>query len=288
MRTHHRYYRQHWIRYGVIPFAIWALYVTVGFGDHPSISSHILLIVFVAWGLEHIAFQHYGILQVYHARQGIYNMTSNRLERLVFTLIVLSATLLSALQIPLISPWLSGLTLNQWVILQSTILAILIAISIFHALIVKQNRAAIIYFIVAAASMTYWPIYQSLGGTTSSWVLFFVIYDGIHCISYLGLVYYMNESQRLKHEQSGLFSIRRMILFWGPLAGLSSALLLAIMIYHHTISWPVTEWSSSLNQGYILGALQGFFMVHYYLESICWCYRDPHIRDTNFALLKPI
>jgi hypothetical protein len=141
---------------------------------------------------------------------------------------------------------------------------------------------ALLYFATAVSVMVPWPIYKRLPQVGAG--AFFYVFNGQHCLAYLGLVFHMSsnrqrEWRRFASWAEGSTSFAR---FYIKLA-IGATALCAVAGF----VWLRSALPFDVNSGYqALTILDGIFVAHYYLESNTWRFSNPHNRAVVLPFLK--
>ena len=283
-----QYYLSNWVKYIAVPVGLLAVYFFFGdLSDHRW-SSLLLLNISLIWGLQHIAFQNYGILQVYHARGGLKDSGSSLLEKAIYFFVFLGSIVPmgQADKFRLFYPTNSFDWLMISRSIQMSFLTILFAIYLLRAYRAgRKSIPGILFLVTSVAAMIYWPFYEWSGDRFLGLSFFFYMYNAQHCLSYIGLVGYMRERRRLNRNlEAKLFSVPRVLGFALILIAISAAVIYTLLLLQPGSL--LQELKN--NQSRLFAGLEGFYVVHYYLESISWRYKIAHNRENMFSLLAPI
>jgi|GEM_PF-4469794 len=278
------HYRQHWIRYGLNPLIIMALYFHFGTSPNDGWISRVLATITIIWGLQHIAFQNYGILQIYHSRNGTFRPSLKRIETWIFALLVVPAAILH----DVVRLWwpnlISHSALNLILLVQYTIFAALGVAYARELRGIKNWQPAVLFLISSVATMTYWPIYDRVPAISMS--LFFYMFNGQHCLSYVGLTNYMLAGRRDRRNATAIgLTVSSTFIYVGLLV-LASGMAVAFYLWQNP-RYLQNEFVSADRRYRLFGSFEGFFVAHYYLESIAWKFKDVHARNNMFSLVQP-
>ena len=281
------YYRENWVRYFLVPALIITVYTArSAFGPEGTGLNRLLSTIVMTWGFQHISFQNYGILSVYRGRAKTAADTfSRKFERIIF----LGLFVLYAVQqgIPM---WIHDARIDQAVSVFSVGLKVLLAFAVLlylvRMILVRKTYAfsfpAFLFFLSAVVSMVYWPFYDSYAGPVNGPTLFFYIYNAHHCIAYLGLLFHIDCNYKQKSGSVfGASFMKYAVFLVMPIA--FSLVLVALTSNH--LSNALAGYMNS-NQFTMQGFLQGFFLVHYYIESNSWKLSRPHYRKNIVPLLR--
>jgi hypothetical protein len=275
------HYQKHWIRFYVMPIFIFILFSTRRFFDPNHLYSKSLLSIGVIWAIKHIAFQNYGISNLYRSRSlAKKDQCLGKLEKLVF----LGLVFLSV-YIAMVKTWLSE-PVNQsvdfyvrWGLI--ALIAVLLVTYFFRVFFINKttptSKPAVLFFLTAISVQVYWPIYDKIGeGTAVGGNIFFYVINGHHCLAYLGLIYHMSSNQYKGLSLSDGFKK-----YYSPIL-IGTFLLMGFV----SLRWYWSGDGFSIGYGFkALSFLDGVFMVHYYLESNTWKFSSSHTRETLLPIL---
>ena len=286
-RENWRHYVEHWCRYFVVPVFILAVYFCVGLNPNSHPLNMLLIAIAHLWGVQHIAMQNYGILQIYHSRAGTLSPFQRWAEKSVSWMIFVSAALSRGDFARMYNNdhfWsmLSGIraALNLG-------LGGLVVIILLNATRGGLKRIPeMTFFLSAVLSTIYWPLYDSLAGSNGKFLFFYII-NGQHSIAYIALSCFMlakRRGVRLPAPLRGRNAALRLAGYLFVLIGFS-ILLMSLATGFHLFDWPSVRHIEPFR---VLASLEGFFVVHYYLESFSWNHSSSHARSHMLALLAPI
>lgn len=261
-RENRVYYRKRWIRFYAIPAAILVVYSLPTWLQVSDDVHRILLTIFLLWGLQHIAMQNYGITCLYRMREERKgDRWRARIEKGAFYLLMAGSAIAQLTPI-----WFASS--GKWV-LQAVLLLQLGAAALLLSLWVREIKGGWasaptwIYLASAVVTMIYWPFYQELG--PAGQVLYFYVYNGHHCLVYLGLVAFVDGKAQTLGSR-----LRFIVPLW-----LVSGVLIALVLRS---IWPTATQVIEHSTFRSLEALWGLFVAHYYLESVAWKFGDEHVR----------
>lgn len=275
-----RYYREHWLKYFVIPALIMFVYAVGSTAGADSTFKKALVTLSTCWGLQHISFQNYGILGIYGSRAGATgNERARRLMKAMFYMLFAAAAFEGVIRI-----WLSGHLAESTITIASRLvrLASLLSVLAYVSELTRVRKShpisapGLLFLLSAVGSTIYWPFYNSFGGVEQGSRIFFYVFNGHHCLCYLGLTFLMdcNKRQGSSGERPFDGGVRPYVKFLLPLIIVSVALMGG--------GWVL----SSEGLFGSLGVLEGIFVAHYYIESNHWKFSDPHLRKTVLPLLR--
>ena len=193
-QANREYDREHWIRYMAVPVVIVAAYAARPWFESRSIYNNLLLSVATIWGMQHIAAQNFGVLESLSrtfggesrqplaiARKGCVLRTDGpRGLRVRAAVVVVRARFINSQRV-------------RWVIR----LAVVLTCGAYVARIWTRRAVApvsipaLLYFATAVSVMVPWPIYKRLPQVGAG--AFFYVFNGQHCLAYLGLVFHMKQ-----------------------------------------------------------------------------------------------
>lgn len=275
------YYRQHWVRYFGVPALILLVYALplLASAGYASPAGHAVATVAYVWGYQHIGMQNYGILQVYRLRAGA-DRVAPRFEKAIFYAIIVAVAATNHL-VPLVE--VAGradlATSSERAVNTGLVAVLLLLVGGYFTHLWRQGSfsgPALLYFGVALVAMVQWPFYEKL--PDGSW---FLVFNGHHSVAYLGLLFVIEWNRRSPGESMTFAAgMRGYARFMGPLLLFSLGLVFVTMLYG-----TAKLAAGYSEQGGSLEVLLGFFVVHYYVESQVWKFRNPHNRRTTLALL---
>jgi hypothetical protein len=289
-KDNREYYRENWVKYFVVPIAI-----LVAYGVRPLLHSYsfyrtLLATIASLWGMQHIALQNYGILSLYRGRSlARADAILPKLERAVFYELMLLAVfgVIVRLWFPSaeIEPLLHRISWGIAVALIVTCAAYFARIWMRRK-ITPVSIPGLLYFATAVSVMVYWPAYDRFGPRIAGDMAFFYVFNGQHCLAYLGLLFHMTSNkQRMQREYASLREGGAGFLkFYTPLA-VAAATLLGAAVYRYSRGYglPGLDVRSANNA---MGILDGIFVSHYYIESLTWRFSNPHNRAVVLPLLN--
>lgn len=278
-RDERRYYREHWVLYYLVPAVILIVYGLLLMRPplYPAPLARVLLGFAGLWGFHHISMQNYGILQLYHSRdRTCFDPAASRVEKIIFNAIVVCIFFNGAASDAL--SW-SDDSIVAWTFSWGRYFfnGSLIALILFD-LFRRASRGSLrspgtLYFLVSLVVMYRWPLYDRL--PEGCW---FLVFNGHHSIAYLGLVFLMHWNATRRDTPLTLSSgVRAYARYLVPLVLISLAALLATAAY---TSLTTSRFEVNLQ------SLTGFFVIHYYLESLVWKFSRKHNREATLPLLK--
>ena len=279
------YYREHWIRYLAVPAAIVAAYAVRPWFDSRSAYNNVLLSVATIWGMQHIAAQNFGVLSLYRGRSSARADSRLRsIEKAVFYELMALAIFESILRLWISVPS-SIIRGGYWAIRLAVVATCVGYVARIWARrhVAPVSVPALLYFATAVSVMVPWPIYQRLPVAQGA-DAFFYIFNGQHCLAYLGLVFHMSSNRQRAGRPFGSWveggaSFAR---FYLKLA-VGASVLCAVAGY----VWLRNSLPFDVASGYeALRVLDGIFVAHYYLESNTWRFSNPHNRAVVLPLLK--
>lgn len=271
-------YRKEWIRFLLIPALILGVYFE--FGDYRGTHGIGIALTLLAplWGLQHIAFQNFGLMQIYHAKAGQQHPVARRWEWWTyFFVFAASAVVVGFRRIPngTLQGTLNGSEKSSWLFSLAPCLFIsgLVALYFFR----ERRRLSwpsSLFFLSSVFGMLYWPLYDRLPWPANTLVYFYA-FDGQHCLSYLGLV------SLIEGRSVSRLSVTRTLLFVGALIAVSALAVGAL--YFFQPGQFVHEMAGEKYRAF--AAFEGFYVIHYYLESFIWKRKDESARSNLFPHL---
>jgi hypothetical protein len=272
------HYRSHWVQYSAIPAALLVAYLAPALspGVRASAIGVVLATVATLWGTHHIGMQNFGVLQIYRRRAGLpFDARAQSLERRLFQLLV--ALAVASPVVSLLGPgW-------HWLSLGARALIALAVVCVGVLLVVRMYSTGhwsvplVAYLATSVAVMIHWPFYDRLPTPGLSAGMHFLVYNGHHCAAYLGLLFLMDGNRRERLWAGFPAGAARFASFALPLVLVSVAALLA--------TGGLATREGALEAG--LFALQGPFVVHYWIESRVWRFSNAHARKVILPLLRP-
>lgn len=273
------YFREHWIQYYVVPGLILLVYslVLVRPALYPSWFQNLLMTTASLWGFHHIAMQNFGILQLYNGRSSQkVSRAAAKLEKAIYYAIFAglyiegwTSQIVSWID-PSVIQALAGLPK----LIVNNVLISLIGIELTRRLMTQTLFfPATLYFLISVVVMFPWPFYSQL--PSGCW---FLVFNGHHSVSYLGLVFVMHWNE--KHPTEKLTTSQAAIQYaryFLPLTLMSFVAILATVMYSNLVSSVIDVE---------IRVLTGVFVVHYYLESQVWRFSRKHNRELTLPLLK--
>jgi hypothetical protein len=278
------YYREHWFRYLAMPVVIVAAYAARPWFDSRSLYNNVLLSIATIWGMQHIAAQNFGVLSLYRGRSAA--KADGRLrsiEKAVFYELMALAVFESVLRLWWPVPN-SVIRAGYWAIRLAVVLTCVAYVARIWARrsITPVSIPALLYFATAVSVMVPWPVYKRMPIPGAG--AFFYVFNGQHCLAYLGLVFHMtsNRQRRGQPFTSWLEGSTSFARFYSKVA-IGAIALCAVAGY----VWFYRALPFDVNSGYqALTVLDGVFVAHYYLESNTWRFSNPHNRAVVLPLLK--
>lgn len=280
-----RHYREHWFRYFAVPPLILLLYAAplLTPAGYQSRFGFVITTLAYVWGYQHIGMQNYGILQIYRIRNdGRSSGLGIRLERLIFYAII--ASVCAANHFSSVVEFVTGVAPAPGTTRSVNVGLLALAaglIAVYGYELARTQgwfKPAGLYFAISIVAMVKWPFYTDL--PAGSW---FLVFNGHHSVAYLGLLFLMNWNQ--KHPDRPLtlgVGAREFLAYFLPLVGVSLLLILAAATHHEMAA----AAGYGLEEAGGLQILLGFFVAHYYVESMVWRFRDRHNRETTLPLLR--
>jgi hypothetical protein len=279
------HYRRHWFRYFAMPLLILLLYaapLATPMGYESSFGFVITTVAYL-WGYQHIGMQNYGILQIYRIRNGSRASARGvRLERGIFYAIIASVCV--ANHFSSVVAFIGGVAPDPATtrLVNGGLLALAAILIAVYGYELSRTQGLLkpagLYFVISVVAMVQWPFYSDL--PAGSW---FMVFNGHHSVAYLGLLFLMTWNE--KHPDQPLtlgVGAVEYLKYFVPLVGFSLLLILAAAAYQDVAS----AVSYGLAQRVGLKILLGFFVAHYYVESLVWHFRDRHNRETTLPLLR--
>jgi hypothetical protein len=288
-KDNREYYRANWVKYFGLPILILGAYAVRLRFNPLSLYSLLLLTIAKVWGMQHIGLQNYGLLSLYRGRSAARaDALLPKLERAVFYELIVLAIFKDVFQMwHLNAPGflLKTVSWGLFGLFGFTCAAYLTRIWMQRK-ITPVSFPLLLYFATAVVVMIHWPIYDRLGAAIGGGMIFFYVFNGQHCLAYLGLQFHMESNKKLSQHEfgslaEGSFGFAR---FYAPLA-VGAAALLAVAGYGYLRSngsFP-SDVPSSLQA---VTMLDGIFVAHYYLESLTWKFSNAHNRAVVLPLLK--
>ncbi|HZQ91937.1 MAG TPA: hypothetical protein VFA60_09110 [Terriglobales bacterium] len=286
----HQYYRTHWMRYFALPVLILVAYGLRPWFDAQSFYSRVLITVATIWGMQHIAMQNYGVLSLYRTRSAARADTLlPTLEKTIFHELMTLAIFEGVLRL-----WLPAQTLDPWLMRLAWGLRGLFVLTCvaYGARLWMRRRISppsipgILYFLTAISVMIYWPVYNRLGPGTTGSNAYFYVFNGQHCLAYLGLLFHMTSNRELSNRPFATLTHAGYGLakFYAPLA-IGAALMIGFALWRY--NWTQGAMPLNVTSGFqAIAVLDGVFVAHYYLESNTWKFSQPHNREVLLPLLK--
>jgi hypothetical protein len=289
-KDNHEYYRKNWAKYVLVPLVILAAYGVRSRLHSYSLYGTVLVTIMTIWGMQHIAFQIYGILSLYRGRsQARADALLPKIERAIFYELMLLAVFGGIVRL-----WFPGAAIEPLLhrVSWGISVALIVTCGTYFARIWLRRKTTpvsipgLLYFATAVSVMVYWPVYDRFGSRIAGDMAFFYVFNGQHCLAYLGLLFHMTSNkQRLQREYGSLRDGGAGFLkFYTPLA-VAAAALLGIAIYRYSRAYGLSGLDVRYTNNAI-GVLDGIFVVHYYIESLTWKFSNPHNRAVVLPLLN--
>ena len=287
-KENRQYYRANWVEYFAVPTLILVAYGARPWFDPQSLYASTLVTVATIWGMQHIAFQNYGILSLYRKRSGARaDELLPKFEKAVFYELTALAVVggLFGIWLPTNRP-LAVEHAITWAI--RALVAATCAAYFLRIWLTRKTSPisipALLYFVTALSVMIYWPFYHRLGTGRIAGNAFFYVFNGQHCLAYLGLLFHMtsNEQRATRAFSSLREGSLRFARFYAPLA-VGAAVLLVLAAFRTAHAALPLDVPSGFRA---IGILDGIFVTHYYLESRTWKFTNPHNRTVVLPLLK--
>jgi hypothetical protein len=289
-KENREYYRGNWVKYFAVPILILVAYGARPWFAPESLYNSVLVTIATVWGMQHIGLQNYGILSIYRGRSAARADTLlPKLERAVFYELIALAVFLDVFRLFLPNVGLESVDRSvTWGLrgLFALTCAVYFARIWTRRKITPVSLPGLLYFITAVSVMIHWPVYNEWGGAAGGGIIFFYVFNGQHCLAYLGLLFHMTSNkQRSQREFSsvteGGFEFAK---FYAPLA-IGAAALLAVAVFRY--SQIVGLLPPDIPSGFqAIAMLDGIFVTHYYIEAFTWKFSNPHNRAVILPLLK--
>jgi len=273
------HYKQHWIVYYAVPALILLVYgaLLILPQAQNSLVRSALIHMAAMWGYQHIGMQNYGILRIYQRRSGhAFDAVGLKFEKTIFYSTIVAIWAEGHL-VPVFFNWFGASGLGNALKVVDIgilyVLAFLITLYLWRLWTSKNfTWPAMMYFVVSLIVMVKWPFYDSL--PRGSW---FLVFNGHHSIAYLGLLFLVRWNRKGGGPLTFTSGLSEYLRYLVPLIGLSFIMVLGNEMYAEATGL----------QGYnYLELLTGFFVLHYYLESVIWRSKNPHSAKTIFPLLN--
>jgi hypothetical protein len=239
-------------------FGVYLLPFLLGYSSqHPFV--HATILAASIFGTYHIGMQNLGILQLYRRREAevLGTVSPLQLEKLVFYTAILINIESTALKTWRDSSFVQGLE----ILLRIVLGAALVYYCFKRGKPTPSGRrltAGDLHLFLAVAVMFPWSFYGSS-------LDHFLLYNGHHSIAYLGLLFLVREPGRKPSDPSRsrpLAVFWRFVVYTAPLVLVSFGL---IWLGKYTSPYNTSSHNPITSQ-----VILGFFMVHYYLESVIW------------------
>ena len=280
IRENRTHYRTHWVEFIVIPSLIFAAYALILLPrfDHTFLKG-LLIALSGAWGLQHVAMQNFGILNLYRQRNGTgRDRVGAKLERAITVTFAFFFFISYFLDYAV-----DTFHINSWALDHNWVAFVGVgALSAVYLVRIWRLRATypisvpgLLYFAVAIAVMIPFSFYSRVDPFA-----YFYVVNAQHCLAYLGLVYLMGQNRAA--QQGGRMRVRQ---FAPPLLAGSLGLMALAAGYLVFFSGHVLVIDRELLDR-ATQALLGFFVVHYYVESRVWKLSKAHSRQVLGPLLK--
>ena len=233
------------------------------------------------WGYQHIGMQNYGILQIYRLRSGS-DAAAPSYEKAIFYAIIVAVAARNHLAPLLEYAGLDALAASTQGAVDGGLGAVLLLLCLAYFAHLRSSSAfsgpAFLYFAVSLVAMIQWPFYDDL--PEGSW---FLVFNGHHSVAYLGLLFLMDWNRRAPGDAMTFGeAFKRYLRFFAPLVAASLALVGVVALYGSA-----RALAGYSEQGGSLEVLLGFFVMHYYVESMVWRFRHAHNREHTLPLLHP-
>ena len=288
-KENREYYRANWVKYFALPILILVAYAVRHRFSPLSLYSILLVTIAKVWGMQHIGLQNYGILSLYRGRSTARaDALLPKFERAVFYELIALAIFRDVFQIWHLHPdeyLLKGVSWALFGVFGFTCAAYLTRIWMQRK-IAPVSFPLILYFATAVAVMIHWPIYDRLGAAIGGGMIFFYVFNGQHCLAYLGLQFHMESNKKRSQLEFGSLAegSSGFARFYAPLAvGAATLLAMATYWYLRSNGSLPADVPSSLQA---LTVLDGIFVAHYYIESLTWKFSNAHNRAVVLPLLK--
>jgi hypothetical protein len=288
-----KHYRERWVLYFVVPPVILVVCALPSLLGHRSLPLYRELVAVAAgvWGIQHVGMQNYGILSLYRRRA---NLTPDpegaALEKRILHVLIIAAgagivgslfgtgeAVRVGIDCARLSLYAAAAALVTWYLARA-------------ARAWRQpitTWPAVLYFLTALAVMVRWPFYDQLATPGLRTGMFFFVFNGHHCLAYLGLLFMMDCNKREAGRPVFMGwrdGARQFATYVAPLVGVSLLALWATTGAFTMSGLQAITTEKTLDRA--LGLFTGTFVVHYYIEALSWRFSNAYNRKTVLPLLR--
>ncbi len=277
------YYCQHPFIYFVMPVIIFIAVLALG-----AVNQTLLIILVAIASLYHVTKQNLGIMQLYRMRNKEYDLPTRRVENGTIFAWSLLFGAFGALQLPNFQAQFGTLLGLTWYGLAA--LLTLSAIGTLWIVVQYVRRGAnsipktiflitsiLMYSPYLYASVVLVDIYQMEIATLTSLIA--------HYMQYIGIVWLINVNKYGKETEHAK---RNPLLH--AIASHYPAILLAILGYGAVMAglrWGVPQQYPVL-LNVVPNIVVGLMVIHFYIDSFIWRFRNPFIRETVLPFIRPV
>lgn len=282
-KKNREYYRQHPFTYYVMPLAVAAAVLSIGY-----VNLTLLVVLISIASLYHVTKQSYGVLQLYRMKNGESSPTERQTEKLALFGWSLWFGGYGAFHLPdfrqFIVPVEALVRVGLWALF--IVCALLTVLMIKQFLARPKNSAQKNIFLLASLAL-YSPylyaavilvdIYQMEIATLTSLIA--------HYMQYLGIVWLVN---RNKYQETtpygGQSPILKTISRRVPLI---LAVILGYGLLMAAFRWGVPQENLVLYK-ILPNIVLALVAVHFYLDAFIWKFSNPYYRETVLPFIRPV
>lgn len=277
------YYCQHPFIYFVMPVVIFAAVLALGY-----INQTLLIILVAIASLYHVTKQNLGIMQLYRVRNKEFDVSTRRVENTTIFAWTLLFGGFGALQLPNFQSQFGDLLHLAWYGLALLLIASAVGTCWIAMQYLRRGANSIpktiflltsilMYSPYLYASVVLVDIYQMEIATLTSLIA--------HYMQYIGIVWLINVN---KYGKDTEYAKQNPLLH--SVSSHYPMILVAILGYAVIMAglrWGVPhQYPVLLNL--IPNVVVGLMVIHFYIDSFIWRFRNPFIRETVMPFLKPV
>lgn len=278
------HYRKHAFTYYVMPVIIMLAVLAIGY-----VNQSFLIILIAIASLYHVTKQNIGILQLYRMR----NKETDLFEKKIETYTIFAWTLFfgvyGALQLPnfikILVPVLPVIRIGCAALLVCAVIGSILLLQQFFRR--KKNSLPKNVFLVTSilmyspyiyASVFLVNIYQMEIATLTSLIA--------HYMQYIGLVWLININ---KYASDGTETAKnnRLLHVISKSYGYIVAAIVAYALFTAFLRWGIPPKYTVLF-AIVPNIVAGLMVIHFYIDSFIWRFRDPFVRETVLPYIKPV